>query len=377
MSPLELLERLVGFDTQNPPGNGVACARCIGEILAGAGFGVAYQNYLPNHANVVAEFSNGEGPNFAFNTHIDVVPAGDGWSSDPFRVARRGDRVQARGACDAKGSLAAMMAAGIALATRKAQWRGRLLLVFVGDEEAASSGAKHYVASAPRIDYAVIGEPTSNQVVTAHKGSLRPLVRVKGQAAHSGAPDLGVNAIFGAAHLLVALEKFAGDVSARRHPLCGGASLTVTRIAGGEADNVVPDSCNLLIDRRMTPGEDPDACKAELEALFARAQRAQGVEIELVKWCETTGGPTETLADSAFVQTALALSQIHGAAAVGVRGLLGACDLVHFNAVGATGIVLGPGDLAVAHKPDEFVPIAELEAAAAIYRDLALAMLGR
>ncbi|MDQ0393883.1 M20 family metallopeptidase [Labrys monachus] len=375
MQPAGLLERLVAFDTQNPPGDGVACARFIGDVLAGAGFAVAYQDYRPNHANIVARLSNGEGPVFALNTHIDVVPAGEGWSSDPFRAVYRDGRIQARGACDAKGSLAAMMTAGLQLARQREAWSGTLLLVFVGDEEVSSSGAKHFAAAAPPIDYAVIGEPTSNRVVTAHKGSLRPLVRVRGRTAHSGAPHLGVNAVFGAAHLLAAVEAEAARIARFTHPLCGPASLTVTRIAGGQADNVVPDSCDMLLDRRMVPGETPQACRAGLEDLFARVHREHGTAIEVVEWRETTGGPTETPADNAFVRAALRQAEAHGAAPGGVEGLLGACDLVHFNAIGALGIVLGPGDLAVAHKPDEFVPLAELEAAAGIYRSLALDML--
>ena len=116
--------------------------------------------------------------------------------------------------------------------------------VFTADEEVASEGAKFYVRDTPpAIDFAVIGEPTSNTTFSAHKGSLRPRVRVKGVTAHSGTPELGVNAIYQSARLLGLIEEaHHQQVRCRCHDLVGNASLTVTRIHGGHADNVVPDS---------------------------------------------------------------------------------------------------------------------------------------
>lgn len=156
--------------------------------------------------------------------------------------------------------------------------------------------------------------------------------------------------------------------------MCGAASLTVTRLHGGVADNVVPDRCEFLLDRRLVPGESEERARREIEALLARAQRENGVEAEIAEWRPTTGGATETAADRPFVQAALAASAAHGAGG-GPQGFQGACDLVHFNGIGADGVVIGPGDLAVAHKPDEFVPADELRAAVDLYETLARAML--
>lgn len=374
MHVADLLARLVAFDTQNPPGREVDCAHFIGEQLACLGFSVTYDDIDRGRCNVVAALDNGSGPAFAFNTHIDVVPAGDGWSGDAFRLREAEGRLYGRGACDAKGSLAAMIAAGGRLAAARETWLGRLLLVFVADEEAASLGAKRYAANKPRIDYAVIGEPTGNAVVTAHKGSIRPLVRVRGVTAHSGTPDLGVNAIFKASRLLTLIEDGSRAVARRRHPLCGAASMTVTRLSAGVADNVVPDRCEFLLDRRLVPGESEEEAKGSIGALLAQAREEHGVEAEIVEWRSTTGGATETAADKPFVRAALATSAAHGGGG-GPRGFQGACDLVHFNSVGAEGVVIGPGDLAVAHKPNEFVPVDELHAAVSVYETLARAML--
>jgi len=370
------LADLVAIDTQNPPGNEARAARYLQNLLTTEGFEVGLQEYKPDRINVIARLENGAGPVFAFNTHMDVVPVGDGWSSDPFALKEVGGRLYGRGACDCKGPLVAMLEAMRMLAADRATWSGTLLGVFVADEETASEGAKFYASTGPKIDTAVIGEPTSNATFTAHKGSLRPVVRVYGVSAHSGTPHLGENAIYRAGELLgLVAEHHEKVVRHRTHPLVGAASLTVTRLNGGHADNVLPGTCDLLLDRRMVPGEDEGVVKREIGDLLALARERFGVRAEVVDYKATTGGATETALDAAIVQASLAASRAHGAAKPGPFGFQGGCDLVHFRSIGARGTVIGPGDLAVAHKPDEFVPVDEFVACSLIYRDVAKAML--
>ncbi len=374
-SPTDILAELVAVRTVNPPGEEAQLAEALGARLANAGFEVSLQEVAAGRCNLVATLRNGEGPSFLLNTHLDTVPAGENWTRDPFRPQIEQGRLYGRGACDAKGSLAAMLAAALSLGQDRSSWSGTLLVVFVVDEEAASLGAKHYARHGPAPDFVVVGEPTGNRVVTAHRGSLRPLVRVEGRAAHSSTPEEGVNAVFAAAGLLDRLAQEGARLSRTRHPLCGSPSLTVTRIAGGRADNVVPDRCEILIDRRLVPGESMAEVARELVVLVADVAAEAGVPMDIGEWRETTGGPTETPADGPLVRAALATLAAHGVSPAGPGGFSGACDLVHFNAMGAQGIVLGPGDLALAHGPDEYVPIAELDAAAAIYADLARRLL--
>ncbi len=373
------LAALVAINTENPPGREREAAEHISGLLAAAGFDLALSEYLPGRTNVIARLENGAGPCFAFNTHIDVVPAGAGWSQDPFTLTERDGKLYGRGSCDAKGPLVAMLEAMRMLAANPDAWRGTLMGIFVADEEAASEGAKFYVREAPaKIDYAVIGEPTSNTTYSAHKGSLRPLVRVHGVTAHSGTPELGENAIFRAAQLLGLVEHaHEHNVRCHCHPLVGTASLTVTRISGGHADNVLPDSCELLLDRRMVPGEDEEQVKQEIRDLLALAQEKFGVRSEIVTFKPTTGGATETPSDDPIVLAGLDACRAQGNQEPGPFGFQGGCDLVHFRSLGTKGIVIGPGSLADAHKPDEFVPINEFIAASEIYRDVALAMMHR
>ncbi|MGE0718145.1 MAG: M20 family metallopeptidase [Alphaproteobacteria bacterium] len=373
----ERLDRMVAIPTENPPGREIECAELIASWLVGMGGEPAVDLIGEGRANVAAVFRNGEGPTFAFNSHIDVVPAGSGWVRDPFRLTKDGDRLYGRGSCDAKGSIAGMLEAVEAMLAERGRWSGTLVAVFVADEETSSHGAKAYAAKRPTVDYAVIGEPTGNGTVTAHKGSLRPWVRVKGVAAHSGMPQLGVNAVINAARLVGAFDAHAQQVVRHRHhPLCGCASLTITRMRGGHADNVVPDACEFMIDRRMVPGEDADAVRAEIFGILDAARREYGIEAEIATWQETTGAATETDPAAPIVAAALDAGRRHGAAATEPFGFQGGCDLVHFASLGADGVVMGPGSLDVAHKPDEFVEIDQFVRSAAIYRDVAMRMLG-
>lgn len=366
------LAELVSINSENPPGGEGAVAGWIRDRLLPLGFEVALIEYAPGRFNVEARLENGPGPVFAFNTHMDTVPAGDGWTSDAFILAERDGKLYGRGSCDCKGPLAAMIEAVRMLLAERQAWSGTLMAVFTGDEEVASAGARHYAASKPKIDAVVVGEPTGNACFSAHKGSFRPVVRVEGKAAHSGSPHLGENAIFRAGQLMPLLAAFHDNVLAHRnHPLVGNPSLTVTRIKGGHADNVIPAECELLLDRRLIPGETDAAAEAEISALLADAEKTHGIRARIVGYHATTGGATDTPETAAVVQAAIAACKAAGVAEAGPFGFQGACDLVHFIDAGAEGVVVGAGDIRVAHRPDEFVPTDEFITSAAIYADIA------
>jgi acetylornithine deacetylase/succinyl-diaminopimelate desuccinylase family protein len=369
-----LLERLVVIDTQNPPGREEESAALLAAELDAIGFATETRPLAEGRANVLARLDNGAGPCFAFNSHMDTVPVGGGWTSDPFRLTERDGKLYGRGACDAKGSIAAMLEAGRLLAAGRDGWRGTLLLAFVADEEIDGGGTRALVKQEPHADFVVVGEPTNNAVFSAHKGCLRPIVRAHGKAAHSGRPELGVNAIIAAGRLMSIFDERDRELRDQTHPLVGHASLSVTRISGGVADNVVPEACEMTLDRRLLPGETIDDALAELHAMLTRANREHGVEAEVAS-IRTAAGPTETAVDHPLVREAVAISRRHGVTFPQPGGLTGGCDLVHYRNAGAVGIVLGPGSLDVAHQPDEYVPVDDLRRAALIYRDIAAAIL--
>jgi len=370
------LAEIIAIRSENPPGGEGEVAVYVERLLKEEGFSVSLTEYKPGRFNVEARLENGTGPVFAFNTHMDTVPAGDGWTSDAFTLREADGKLFGRGACDCKGPLIAMIEAMRMLAADRSTWSGTLLGVFVGDEEIASEGAKYYASTKPNIDFAVVGEPTSNTTYSAHKGSLRPVVRVQGVPAHSGTPHLGDNAIYRAGQLLTLIETYHNDVVRKRtHPLVGEASLTVTRITGGHADNVLPGACDLLLDRRMVPSEDEEVVKQELAALLKDAYDRFGVKAEIIDFKATTGSATETAPDHPVVLASLKACKENGTVDPGPFGFQGGCDLVHFRSLGAQGTVIGPGSLSVAHKADEFVPVDEFITCSVIYRDVARTML--
>jgi acetylornithine deacetylase/succinyl-diaminopimelate desuccinylase len=367
-----LLERLVACRTENPPGAEAGAAALVGDELAAAGFEVTLAGVAPGRANLVAVLDNGPGPSLAFNSHLDTVPAGEGWRGDPFRLRERDDGVLVgRGSCDAKGQVAAMVEAVRLLAAERQRWRGRLTLVLTADEEIGSAGARAFAATCPSIDRVVVGEPTRLATVAAHKGVLRPRLRIEGRSAHSGMPDLGRNAIVAAVRLIELLEAEDRRLRGTSHALVGPASLTVTRIEGGVADNIVPPACELLLDRRMLPGEELGAVEAEIRAIMAVARQRHGVRSEILHFT-SAAGPSEIPVDDPLVVAAVAACRAHGSEPAGPVGFLGGCDLVHFQNAGMKGIVLGPGDLAQAHTPDEWIARDELLRGVLVHRDLAL-----
>ena len=183
-----------------------------------------------------------------------------------------------------------------------------------------------------------------------------------------------MNAIIAASQLTSLFDARDRELRALHHPLVGHASLSVTRIAGGIGDNVIPENCEMVLDRRLLPGETLDDALDDLQALLTRAKREHGVDAEIAA-IRTKAGSTETAVDEPLVREAVAISRAHGVTFPQPGGLTGGCDLVHFHDVGAVGIVLGPGSLDVAHQPDEYVPKDDLAHAALIYRDIALAMM--
>lgn len=372
---IERLERLVAFNTENPPGREIEAIDYLAAIFRGLGWAADVTSFAPERTNVVATLRNGDGPVIAFNSHVDVVPAGSGWASDPFKLTKRAGNLYGRGACDAKGQVACMVEALELLSGARDRWSGTLMAVFVADEEVASRGARAFAATRPKIDFCVVGEPTSNTVAIAHKGSMRPLVRVKGVPAHSGSPDLGVNPLYKAAILLQMIEQTHRDLRSISHPLLGSPSLTVTRLNGGHADNVTPETCDLLLDRRMIPQESEDDVRAQIKSLLERAASEHGVDASIVSYLPTTGGATETDPQHPIVRAAIDAARANGVTNLKPYGLQGACDLVHLRSTGAQGVVMGPGRLDVAHKPDEFVPEDELMQACRIHRDVVLALL--
>lgn len=370
----EILRDLVRLPSRNPRDGEAAVAAYVAAFLSDLGASVSQTEVLPGRANVVGRLRGGDGPVLAFNTHMDTVPEGSGWTRDPFGGEIADGCLYGRGAVDAKGPLAAFLAAIEAIARSCVRLRGELVMTAVVDEETASSGARR-LAPGLDADLVVVGEPTAMQVAIAHRGSLRPAIVVEGRTAHSSRPEQGVNAIYEAVPVIEALRAYADRVGSRSHPLCGPATAAITLASAGIAENVIPGRCELVLDRRLVPGETESDVLAGIEAALECARRRRPtLAVRVDRLIPTTGGASELPADHDLVRLALHASGAATSRPATVVGMSGACDMTHFRAQGTPCVVLGPGDPAQAHQPDEHIRLQDLEAGARAYALLALSV---
>ena len=370
----ELLQHLVRADTTNPPGNEEVAATVLATWLGKRGIPAEIIEIAPRRANLVARVGSGASSRrIVINTHFDVVPAGEGWSLDPRSGAIVNGRLFGRGAADAKGSLAAM-AVALAMLHEQGLERGEVILAAVADEEGASQGARALLRNL-HADAAIVGEPTSLQLVTCHKGSLRPVVEIQGRAAHAAQPEDGVNAVYGAGRLLAMMEQHGRELGTRAHPLVGSPTIVPVLMAGGEALNMVPDRCRVTFDRRLVPGEREEEVLAAVNGILERFNREQsGLKARLADLAPSTGGPSETAADDPFVVTcATALEGIGQGGELG--GMQVNCDMSHFRGAGMPTVVYGPGSPREMHVVDESIAIDELNRGVAGYLAMVRAFL--
>ena len=358
----KLLAEIIALPSVNPaflpPRHPLAGEKRVADFLAAtaarAGLEVELQTVLHSRSNVIARLlpKNKIQQTILLAPHLDTVGA-DGTQ---FIPQRKNGRLHGRGACDTKGSVAAMLAALCELARSKARPL-TTEIVFAGliDEEQAQAGSRALVASGFKADLAIVGEPTKLQVVTAHKGSLWLELATRGRAAHGATPHLGKNAVHEMARIVDALETdYAAQLKRRKHKLLDHGTVNVGTICGGTQPNIVPDSCVISIDRRTLPGETESSVRREI-ALLLKANKLTA-KISCAKLAPAL--PLETDFKLPLVQTFLR--------AVKQKKSLGVdyfCDAAVLAAGGIPGVVFGPGDIAQAHTVDEWISLAELESA--------------
>lgn len=364
------LRELIKVNTENPPGLEGNIVEPLVDLLKGMGAGVELQEVAKNRPNVIARLGDRNAKHsIILCTHTDVVPTGDvrKWRYPPFSAKMTEKRIYGRGACDAKGSLAAMIEAMRAFSDREIEGRVNLAAV-MGEEDAESSGARHALKFGLTGDYAVIGEPTNLMVQTAHKGGIRPKITVYGKAAHASSPEKGVNAIREMTKLIRALEKHAKEVRRRKHPLLGRASFSVTLIKGGERINVIPEECSIHIDRRLVPEETPQAAKEELERVVEQIIRKLKIKADIK--IETKYPPAEVSESEPIVRLAReAVKEITGVEQK-PSGFKAGCDMWVFTRSSIPAIILGPGSLDEAHTVNEFVRIDQVVNCAKTYSQI-------
>jgi succinyl-diaminopimelate desuccinylase len=385
---VQLTADLVRIPTVNPPGaHYEECARLLGDDLYRRGFSVEYiaAERRPEHSsrfprvNVVGSRRGGAGPVVHLNGHIDVVPAGAGWTVDPFGAVVRDGRIFGRGVCDMKAGIAAAVFAAEAIDRAGIDLPGTLEISGTVDEESGGFAGVAYLSEIGRIakartDFVVIPEPLNvDRICIGHRGVYWFEVTAHGRIGHGSMPFLGVSAIDGMARFLDAIQQRLLPALATRQtdvpvvpPGARHATININGIEGGQAvDGVqtpcVADLCRAVFDRRFLIEEGFDATKREIADLVAfAAARAPGVRFELRDLMVVH--PTRTPADSPVI-AALDRS---------IRRVLdrpaqliaspGTYDHKHVARIANVPhcVAYGPGELELAHQPDEYCRIEDL-----------------
>ena len=358
----QLLAELIALPSVNPaflpPRHPLAGEKRVADFLAAtaaqAGLDVEFQKALPGRSNVIARLS----PRGTIKQTILLAPHMDTVGADgtKFIPQRKNGRLYGRGACDTKGSVAAMLAALCELAKSKTRPQATEI-IFAGliDEEQVQAGSRALVASGFKAGLAIVGEPTKLQVVTAHKGSLWLQLETHGKSAHGATPHLGKNAVHEMARIVDVLETdYAARLRQRRHKLLGTGTVNVGKISGGSQPNIVPDACVIEVDRRTIPGESEKSVNAEIVALLA----AKKLSAKISSAKLAPAQPLET--DVRLPLVRQFMRSVKQSRPVGVDYF---CDASVFSAAGIPSVVFGPGDIAQAHTADEWISLAELERA--------------
>ena len=383
---------LVRFPTVNPPGEAYTpCAEYIAHRLKRSGFEIRFERGTDTpgdtdrypRTNVIARREGRRpGPTVHFNSHIDVVEAGEGWTVDPFAGTVKDGRVYGRGACDMKGGLAASVIAAEAFMEVYPDFAGAIEISGTVDEESGGFGGVAYLAgkgyfSKPRVDHVIIPEPLNkDRICLGHRGVWWAEIETKGEIAHGSMPFLGDNAI---RHMGAVLEAFERDLfpaldrkQTRMPVVPEGArrsTMNINSVHGGQTDDYfpglpspnVPDSCKLVIDRRFLIEEKLDEVKGEVSAILERLKRERPrFDYSMRDLMEVLPLMTER---DAPVPMALA---------EGIRDVFGkepdyvispgTYDQKHVSRIGHLHdcVAYGPGILDLAHRPDEWVGIADM-----------------
>jgi acetylornithine deacetylase len=303
-----------------------------------------------------------------FNGHIDVVDIA-GMLHPPFDPADRDGRIWGRGASDMKSGVAAMCAAAVRALDQGLA--GEVVIAAVVDEEYTSMGTRALIDRGIRADAAIVTEPTRLAIMPAHRGFVWLDLNVVGRAAHGSRWEIGIDAIRHAGLFLAELDRYdATTLAARHHSLLGRPSVHASLISGGTGMSTYPDRCTVSVERRTIPGETGAQVLSEFQELRDRVRLAQP-EFDGTVTVSLAQPPSDVAASAPIVR---ALSRALAACALpeSIEGMSAWTDAALLNDAGIPAICFGPGDIALAHAAEEFVPRQEIEDATRVLTELAL-----
>ncbi len=378
---IAFLQELVRVPSVNPPGDVRRAIQLCDDKLASAGFETKTVGATPEKVNVIGTLQGMDaGPRLAFNAHLDVVPIGEeaAWTYPPFGGELAHGRVYGRGAGDDKASVTAQVMAGVALARSGVPLGGTLIVTEVADEETTGELGSGYIVREGHVeaDFVIVGEQTMNQICVAERGAVGVQVVVRGVAGHAATPWEGTNAIEGMGRVVTALQTELWPILEQRtHHYLPCSTATISMINGGVKTNVIPDSCEIYIDRRILLDETPESVTAEIRSVAERAiAPVSGLHVEVS--VRSSRPARESDPDSLVGRALQEATRFLGSEPV-ITGFFGGTDARHFASRDRPIMVMGPGQPRTAHTPDEWVGVDEVLEATRLYALTALALLAR
>jgi len=359
------LKNLVQTDTTVEKGE-LEAAKIIADQFAQSDIDFKIDTWDQTRANIIAHIkSTGPKKALLFLCHLDVVPPGDEkWQNPPFSALELDSKILGRGSADMKAGIVAIVTAIRQLVDSGTNLKGDIILAATAGEETDSCGAKKFVEKykdkLPALTGIVIPEPTDFEVVTAHQGILWLQVKTKGKTAHGSTPQLGVNAI---TSMKLLLDKFAD------YKLSDGCSMSINKIQGGKAVNVVPDRCSVEIDIRTNFEQSHQMIVDDFEKMFIELKN-KNPEFQAILSIIKQVKALQTNTDCNFVKQFCSAVEINE-----TRSVVFCTDGPFLEPLNAPVVIFGPGIPSLCHKPDEYIDIPDIERAIEYYKNIILRFL--
>ena len=357
---VRLAEELIGANTVNPPGNERLAVNIVEQHFKTHGIRYDIFEKIAGRANIVGYIGNGS-PTLLVACHLDVVPPGNGWDTDPFKSVVRNGRIYGRGANDNKGQMASMLVLAKFLKDNESKLNGSFLLIGAADEEKGSDLGLKYLLDECGIsaDFAIIPDVAHNMKIidVGEKGALFLNITSYGKQAHGSTPEKGTNAIWNMVELLNQLKNI--QFQRLSHKLFSHPTLNLGTISGGTAHNVVPAKCEVKLDIRYLPGETEKEIVGNINEIITSIEKNNPTS----KFDITVDAhlpPTQVPADNPLVN----IISMHSESVLGTkpipRGFSGVTVTKQLIEKGIIAVGFGPGDEDQSHIANESIEIQEL-----------------
>ncbi|MGA2915934.1 MAG: M20 family metallopeptidase [Sedimentisphaerales bacterium] len=364
----DLLKKLIAAKSTLDVGE-IKCAKVLANFFQAAGIKPKVEVWNKTRANITARFkSAGKKPALLFVSHLDVVPAE---SPNDFKPIERNGRISGRGSCDMKAGLTAAAIAITEIFKSKIKLNGDIIFSATAGEETDSCGVKKFLKTFKnkyRLCGIIVPEPTDFHLVTAHRGLIWLEITTKGKSAHSSMPQLGINAINSMRVFLNELSKY--KIISHTNKLLGKTTLSVNKITGGSAANIIPDSCSVCIDVRTLPGQNHKQLIGDINKIFVRLSKIHphfNAELKVLR----DSGALQTDETSGFVKQLKPLLKIKNSETVPFT-----TDAPYLTVLNTPIVILGPGSPKLCHKRNEYVEIKDLRKGIDLYKKIILHFLG-